>query len=80
MVDGFREDHSVGAASGRPSEGDAERAHDECLVETLEVGITRLCDDGTERVARLLEDVVDVGELGQDGGGGRARGAWSILM
>ena len=80
MVDGFGEDHSLGASIGRPSEGDAERAHDECLVETLEVGITRLCDDGTERVARLLEDVVDVGELGQDGGGGRARGAWSILM
>ena len=80
LVDSFGKDQAGGASSGGPSEGDAERAHDERLVETLEVGITRLRVDGTERVARLLEDGVDVGELGYDGGGGGVRSAWSVLM
>ena len=69
LVDGFGEYHDGGAASGSPSEGDAERANDEHLVEMLEVGITWIRVDGTERVARLLENGVDVGELGHDGGG-----------
>ena len=78
LVDGFGEDYARGAARGRPSEGDAEGAHDERLVELLEVGIARLCRDGAERVARLLEDGVDVSEFGNDEGGGGARGVWSV--
>ena len=74
LVDGFGEDHVRGAAIGCPSEGGAEGTHDERLVELLEVGIARLCRDGAERVARLLEDVGDVGELGHDEGG--AERAW----
>ena len=58
LVDGFGEDHSGGAASGCPSEGDDDGARDKRLVESLEVGITRLCHDGAKRVARLLEDGV----------------------
>ena len=65
----FGEDHAGGAASGRPSEGDSESAHDERLVETLEVGIARLCGDGAKCAARLLEYGVDVGEFRYDGGG-----------
>ena len=41
-VDGIMEDHSGGAAGGRPSEGDAKGAHNESLVESLQVGIVRL--------------------------------------
>ena len=55
LVDGFGGDHAGGAASGRPSEVDAEGAHDERLVDSLEVGIVRRRRDGAERVARLLE-------------------------
>ena len=80
LVDGFGEDHARGVARGCPSEGDAERAHNERLVETLEVGIARLRSDDTKRVARVLEDGVDVGDTRHDGGGGGARGAWSVLM
>ena len=69
LVDGFGEDHAGGAASGRPSEGDAKSARDNRLVELLKVGIARLCRDGAERVARLLEDGVDVGQFGHDEGG-----------
>ena len=39
------------------------------LVESLEVGITRLLRDGAKRAARLLEDDVDVGEFGHAEGG-----------
>ena len=69
LVDGFGEDHAGGAVSGRPSEGDAEGAHDERLVESLKVGITRLRRDGVERLACLLEDGVDVGEFRHAEGG-----------
>ena len=55
LVDRFGEDHAGGAAIGRPSEVDAEGAHDERLVELLEIGITRICCDGAKRVAILLE-------------------------
>ena len=46
LVDGIGEDHAGGAASSRTSEGDAEGAHDERLVESLEVEIARLFRDG----------------------------------
>ena len=74
--------HARGVSSGRPSEGDVERAHDELLVETLEVSIARLCGDETERVARLLEDGVDVDELGHDEGGAEraARGPFNVTL
>ena len=80
LVDGFGEDHSGGAASGRPNEGDAEGAHDERLVELLEVGIARLCRDGDEHVARLLEDGVDVDDFRHDEGGAEraARGPFNV--
>ena len=80
LVDGIEEDHSGGAAEGAakgaagscPSEGDAKGAHDERLVESLQVRIARLCRDGAKRVARLLEDGGDVGQFGHDEGGGRS--------
>ena len=78
LVDGFREDHAGGAASGSPSEDDYESEHNERLVETLEFGIARICGNGTERVARLLENSVDVGEIGHDAEGGGACGSGSV--
>ena len=78
LVDVFGEDHAGGAASGCPSEGDAEGAHNERLVELMKVGIARICHDGDERVARLLKDGVDVSEFRHAEGGGGARDAWSV--
>ena len=80
LVDGFREDHGIGAAGGRPSEGDAKGAHDERLIESLKVGIARLCCDGTERVDRLLEYGVGVSEFGHAEGGAEraARGPFNV--
>ena len=75
LVDGFGEDHAGGASRGRPSEGNAEGAHDERLVVLLKFGTARLCSDGAKRVARLMENGVDVGEFGHAEGGGGARGA-----
>ena len=69
LVDGFGEDHAGGASRGRPSEGNAEGAHDERLVELLKFGTARLRRDGAEHVARLLEDSVDVIEFGHAKGG-----------
>ena len=66
LVDGIKEDHARGAAGARPSEGDAEGAHDERLVEFLHVGIARLCRDGEERVTQLLEDGGDVSQFRHD--------------
>ena len=82
LVDGFVEDHARGAASGGPSEGDAEIAHDERLIETPEIGIARLYGDGTERVACLLEDGVNFSEFGHDGGGAEraARGPFNVTL
>ena len=82
LVDGFGEDHTGGAASGRPSEGDAESAHNERLIETLEVGIAQLRSDGTERAAHLLEDDVDVGKFRHDGGGAEltASGPFNVTL
>ena len=73
LVDGIWEDHAGGAAGGRPIEGDAEGAHDERLVEFLQVRIAWLCCYGAEHVARLLEDGGDVSQFGHDGGGRSAR-------
>ena len=75
LVDGIGEDHSRGAAGGLPSEGDTKGAHDNRLVELLQVGIARLRRDGDERFARLLEDGGDVSQFGHDEGGGGAHGA-----
>ena len=69
LVDGIGEDHAGGAAGGCTNEGDAKGAHDERLVELLQVGIVRLRRDGAERFARLLEDNGDVGQFGHDEGG-----------
>ena len=82
LVDGFGEDHAGGAAIGRPSKGDAECAHEKRLVVTLEVGIARLCVDGTKLVARLLENGVDVGELEHDGRGAEraAQGLFNVTL
>ena len=78
----FGEDHAGGAASGRPSGGDAESAHNKRLVETLGVGIAQLCGDGTKRVACLLEDGFDVREFGNDGGGAEraAYGPFNVTL
>ena len=73
LVDGFGEDRARSAAGGRPSEGDTKGAHDKRLVELLKVSTTRICCDGAGRVARLLEDGVDVGQFGHDEGGWSAR-------
>ena len=82
LVDGFGEDHTGSAASGCPSEGDAEGSHDERLVDSLEVGIARLRRDGAERVACLLDDGVDVSEFGHDGGGAEraAHGSFNVTL
>ena len=50
LVYGIGEDHAGGAAGSLPSEGDAMGAHDERLVELLQVGIARLCRDVTRTV------------------------------
>ena len=42
FVDRIREDYSVGAAGGCPSEGEAEEADDKHLVEPLKIAIFRL--------------------------------------
>ena len=73
LVDGIREDHAGGTAGGCPSEGDAKGAHDERLVESLQVGIARIHRDGAERVACLLEGGGDVSQFGHDEGGRSAR-------
>ena len=73
LVDGIGEDHSGVTAGGRPCEGDAKGAHDERLIESLQVGIAWLLCDRAERVARLLEDGGDVGQFGHDEGGRSAR-------
>ena len=73
LVDSFGKDQAGGASSGGPSEGDAERAHDERLVETLEVGIARLCV--LLAFWKMAWMCVDVGELGHDGGGAE-RATW----
>ena len=73
LVDGIGEDHSRGVAGSRSSEGDAEGAHHERLVELLQVDIARLCRDGDKHVARLLEDGGDVSQFGHNEGGQSAR-------
>ena len=73
LVDGIGEDHAGGAAGGRPSEGDAEGAHNECLVESLQVGIARICHAGAKRVAHIMEYGGDVSQFGHDEGGRSAR-------
>ena len=73
LVDGIGDYHAGGAVGGRPSDGDAKGAHDERLVELLQVGIARLHHDGAERVTRLLEYGGDVSQFGHDEGGRSAR-------
>ena len=73
LVNGNGEDHAGGAAGSCPSEGDAKVAHNERLVELLQVGIARLRRDGAKRVDRLLEDGGDVSQFGHDEGGWSAQ-------
>ena len=73
LVDGIEEDHAGGAAGGRPREGDTKGAQDERLVESLQVGIARICRDGAGRVASLLEDGGDFSQFGHDERGRSAR-------